>query len=57
MIAPAAIGFVTNAEHHGDIPLNASRGDKILVHLRETPPVAETRPLAAYERLAAGGAR
>src|SRR5262249_4583323 len=33
--------------HHRGIPLGGpSRGDKILVHLREMAPVAEARPLA-----------
>jgi len=48
---------VTQAEHHRGIPLSGSRGDKILIHLRETAPVVETRPLAAYEAAAMGGAR
>ena len=49
---------VTQAEHHAAIPLGGSRQDsKILVHLRETAPVVEIRPLAAYESLAAGGGR
>jgi transposase len=47
---------VTHAEHHRGIPLSGGCGDKILVHLRETAPVVETRPLAAYESLAVGGA-
>jgi transposase len=45
---------VTQPEHHRGIPLNSPRGDKIFVHLRETAPVVETRPLAAYEKLAIG---
>lgn len=49
---------VTQADHHTAIPLGGSRRDsKILVHLRETSPVVEIRPLAAYESLAAGGGR
>lgn len=48
---------VTQAEHHRGIPLGGpSRGDKILVHLREMAPVAEARPLAAYESVAERGA-
>jgi transposase len=47
---------VTQSEHHRGIPLHSSRGDKILVHIRERAPVVETRPLAAYENLAIGGA-
>jgi hypothetical protein len=49
---------VTQAEHHAAIPLgNTGRENKILVHLRETAPVVEIRPLAAYESLAVGGGR
>jgi hypothetical protein len=48
---------VTQAEHHRGIPLSGGHGDKILIHVRETAPVVETRPLAAYESLAMGGAR
>ena len=49
---------VTRAEHHQGIPLGATgRGSKILVHIRETAPVVEIRPLAAYEGVAAGGGR
>jgi len=49
---------VTHAEHHHGIPLGSqSRGDKILVRLRETAPVVEARPLAAYDAVAIGGSR
>jgi transposase len=49
---------VTCADHHRGIPLGGNgRGDKILIHLHETPPVVEARPLAAYDSLAAGGGR
>ncbi len=49
---------VTQAEHHRGIPLGVSGPrSKILVHIRETAPVVEIRPLAAYESVAAGGAR
>ncbi len=49
---------VTCPEHHSGIPLGAKRRDnKIVVHIRETAPVVEARPLAAYEAAAAGGAQ
>lgn len=49
---------LTQADHHAAIPLGGRRRDsKILVHLRETAPGVEVRPLAAYESLAAGGGR
>ena len=48
--------IVTQAEHHEGIPLQVRRPDsKTLVHLCQTAPVVEIRPLAAYESVAAGG--
>jgi transposase len=47
--------LVTRAEHHQGIPLGAAHGSKIVVHIRETAPVVEIRPLAAYESVAAAG--
>jgi Integrase core domain len=48
--------IVTVPEHHRGIPLGA-RGPsrKILVHIQQAAPSVETRSLAAYESLAAGG--
>jgi transposase len=49
---------VTRAEHHQGIPFAARRSEnKTLVHIRQSAPVVEIRPLAAYDSLAAGGAR
>ena len=49
---------ITEDVHHHGIPLGVSSGgDKILVRLRETAPTVETRPLAAYETAAMGGAQ
>jgi hypothetical protein len=50
---------ITEQAHHEGIPLDDSRGGKILVHLREMAPAVEIRPLAAYESvaMAAGGAQ
>jgi len=48
---------VRKAEHHEGIPLGTRHEHKTLVHLRQTAPVVEVRPLAAYERAAVGGAR
>jgi transposase len=49
---------VTQAEHHEGIPLGAERRNgKTLIQLRETAPVVEIRPLAAYESVALGGVR
>jgi transposase len=49
--------IVRNPEHHAGIPLGARQERKTLVHIRQTAPVVEIRPLAAYESVAAGGAR
>ena len=58
MQAPRKHVIVTQAEHHAGIPLGAARPDrKTLVHLRQTAPVVEIRPLAAYASAATGGAR
>lgn len=48
---------VTQAEHHRGIPLGARHEHKILVHIQDTAPVVEIRPLAAYESAAMGGGR
>jgi transposase len=56
MRAPRKHVIVTQPEHHEGIPLGTVRPDrKTLVHLRQTAPVVEIRPLAAYESVAAGG--
>ncbi len=47
---------VREAEHHAGIPLGARQERKTLVHLKQTAPVVEIRPLAAYESVAGGGA-
>jgi hypothetical protein len=49
--------IVRKPEHHEGIPLGARQEHKTLVHLRETAPVVEVRPLAAYESAAFGGVR
>jgi transposase len=47
--------IVTQTEHHQGIPLAAHRRDgKTLVHLQQSAPVVEVRPLAAYETVAGG---
>ena len=54
--APHKHSVVTQPEHHCGIPLGARRERKILVHLPDTAPVVEIRPLAAYESAAMAGA-
>ena len=49
--------IVRDPEHHEGIPLGARQERKTLVHIRQSAPVVEIRPLAAYESVAAGGAR
>jgi hypothetical protein len=48
---------ITVAEHHRGIPLGAKyRHGKILVHIQQSAPSVQVRPLAAYEAVV-GGAR
>jgi len=54
--APRRHVIMRNPEHHEGIPLGARQERKTLVHLRQTAPVVEIRPLAAYESVVAGGA-
>jgi hypothetical protein len=49
--------IVREPQHHASIPLGAHPPHKTLIHLRDTAPVVEIRPLAAYESAAAGGSR
>lgn len=53
--APHKHLIMRNPEHHEGIPLGVRQERKTLVHLRETAPVVEIRPLAAYEAAAIGG--
>jgi len=49
---------VTRGEHHEGIPLGvAQRSGKTLIHIEQSAPMVEQRPLAAYESLATGGVR
>jgi transposase len=55
--APRKHAVVTEREHHRGIPLGARQERKTLIHIQDTAPVVEIRPLAAYESAAIGGAR
>ncbi len=55
--APHKHVIVRKPEHHEGIPLGVRQERKTVVHIRQTAPVFEIRPLAAYESVAAGGAR
>ena len=48
---------VTLSEHHAGIPLGNKQNGKTLIHIEQSAPVVEHRPLAAYESLATGGAQ
>lgn len=48
---------VTLSEHHAGIPLGNKQNGKTLIHIEQSAPVVERRPLAAYESLATGGAQ
>jgi transposase len=47
---------VTLNHHHIGIPPQSRQNVKTLIHIAQTAPVVEHRPLAAYESLACGGA-
>jgi transposase len=55
--APRKHMIVRHPEHHEGIPLGARQERKTLVHLQQTAPVVEIRPLEAYEMVAVGGVR
>jgi len=48
---------ITMAGHHRGIPPGTRQERKTLIHIQDTAPVVEIRPLAAYESAAIGGAR
>ena len=49
---------ITLREHHQGIPLvNNQHTGKTLIHIQHGAPVVESRPLAAYEAVAMGGAQ
>ena len=47
---------VTLRHHHVGIPTNNRQSAKTLIHIAQSAPVVEHRPLAAYEAIACGGA-
>jgi hypothetical protein len=47
---------VTLRHHHVGIPTTNRQSTKTLVHIAQSAPVVEHRPLAAYEAIACGGA-
>ncbi len=47
---------VTLRHHHVGIPAGNRQGAKTLIHIAQSAPVVEHRPLAAYEAVACGGA-
>ena len=55
--APHQHAVMTQTEHHRGIPLGSRIQRKILIHIQDSAPVVEIRPLAAYESAATGGAR
>jgi hypothetical protein len=48
---------ITVTDHHAGIPLGNKQNGKTLIHIEQSAPVVERRPLAAYESLAMGGRR
>ena len=55
--AAARHQVITQREHHEGIPLVDRHGGKTLIHIEQSAPVVEQRPLEAYESLANGGGR
>jgi len=49
--------IVTLSHHHVGIPTHGRQDVKTLIHIAQSAPVVEHRPLAAYENLACGGVR
>jgi len=47
---------VTLNHHHVGIPAHSRENGKTLIHIAQSAPVVERRPLAAYESVACGGA-
>ena len=48
---------ITHSQHHADIPLGIKQSGKTLIHIVQSAPQVERRPLAVYDSVAAGGAR
>jgi hypothetical protein len=46
--------LVTQHEHHHGIPLGNKQSSKTLIHIEQTAPIVQHRPLAAYEEMSAG---
>lgn len=55
--APRKHLVVSIQEHHEGIPLGVRQDGKTLVHIRQSAPAVEVRPLEAYESVALGGGR
>lgn len=55
--APRKYAVITEPEPHRGIPLGARQPRKTRIHIQDTAPGVEIRPLAAYESAAIGGAR
>lgn len=48
---------ITHGPHHAGIPLGATPGGKTLIHIAQSAPAVERRPLAVYDSVACGGAQ
>ena len=48
---------ITLQEHHEGIPLTNKHSGKTLIHISQSAPAVQQRPLEAYEALASGGSR
>jgi hypothetical protein len=48
---------ITHTQHHAGIPLGIKQSGKTLIHIVESAPAVERRPLAVYDSVACGGVR
>ena len=47
---------VTHSQHHAGIPLGIKQSGKTLIHIVQSAPMVERRPLSVYDSVAVGGA-
>ena len=45
---------VTHSQHHAGIPLGIKQSGKTLIHIVQSAPQVERRPLAVYDSVACG---
>jgi hypothetical protein len=48
---------ITHSQHHAGIPMGIKQSGKTLIHIVQSAPQVERRPLAVYDSVACGGDR